>query len=407
MAADAAVPVFFCIRLYLRQKNDMVYDDEAICCCALNRIFGFKPKIALALISAIGSAAGIFRLGSRELENILGKTGVSERMNMKTLDETAKEVDMLSRQGYSFTYISSPDYPALLKECEDPPVWLYIKSRSSPAEIFGNMNGISVVGTRDISDYGKEWCRRIVSALARASPAPAIISGLALGTDIIAHETALENGIPTVAVMATGIDSVYPARHRKTADRIAATEGCALITDYPPGTVPLQINFLRRNRIIAGISSATVLVESKAKGGGMLTARLAFSYSRDVYALPGRADDIRSMGCNMLIRGKIAEPVLSGQALVESIGLKYSGSWMPPDPLSSVQSTYDGKIEADKIGKLSRIVLAIRKQRGVTMDELSHNTGLAYREVLELTALLECDGIIRTDLQQRCYIRLK
>lgn len=386
---------------------DGIYDED-VCCCALNRIFGFKPKIALALISSLGGASEIFRLGGKELDMLLGADSPARRMiSGKTLTESRKELDALYANGFSFTYYGSEDYPVMLKECEDPPVGLYVKSISPPGEVFRKTPALAVVGTRDISDYGKEWCRKITCALCRSEPVPSIVSGLALGTDITAHSSALECGAPTIAVMATGTDTVYPARHREIARRIASTPGCALITDYPPGTPPLQINFLRRNRIIAGLSQATILIESRSKGGGMLTARLAFSYSRDVYALPGRIDDVRSQGCNILIKEKTAETILSEKWLVRSIGLKYREAARKDDPEETLRSVYGDRYGKDRIGTLAEIVLKIRSQRGITVEELASATGLAYKEVLEYTALLETDGIISTDLLQRCYIRLK
>lgn len=386
---------------------ERIYDED-VCSCALNRIFGFKPKIAVALISALGHAADVFRLRRSELDRLLGPfSAEKEKIGPRILSEAASELDGLYAGGYSFTYYNAPEYPALLRECEDPPVGLYIRSISPANEIFNCRPAVAVVGTRDISGYGAEWCRKIAGDISRSVPAPVIVSGLALGTDIIAHNTALEYGAPTIAVMATGIDTVYPARHRHTADRIAGTPGCALITDYPPGTAPLQINFLRRNRIIAGLCSSTILVESKARGGGMLTARLAFSYSRDVYALPGRIDDTRSQGCNILIREKVAEAVISGKSLVESMGFIYSKESRTPVPEEAVILSYGEKYGQDKVGRLARVVLHIRKNRGTTIEEIADSTGYSYKEVLEYAALLESDGIICTDLLQRCYIRVK
>lgn len=382
--------------------------DEDVCCCALNRIFGFKPKVANAMIGHIGSASGIFRLRPHELDSITGAFSPYRALiTEKTLEESARELDSLYSRGYHFLHITSEDYPALLKECDDPPVGLYVRSASSPAGIFSGRPSVSVVGTRDISSYGREWCTRIVSALCRASPAPSVISGLAIGTDVTAHSTALACGAGTIAVMATGIDAVYPARHRKIADEIASSPGCALITDYPPGTSPLRINFLRRNRIIAGLSMATVLIESKAKGGGMLTARLAFSYERDVYALPGRADDRMSQGCNILIKEKVAEPVVSAESLAESIGLRPSGISTCTDPLSAIRKAADGHYSMGIIDILSRIVLMVKNRRGITVDEIASESGITYKKALEYTAMLESDSIIYTDLMQRCYIRLK
>ena len=389
------------------KKMERIYDED-VCCCALNRIFGFRPRVALALISELGSASQVFRLSPKELDCLLGKDVKARQLICRqSLYEAAKELDGLYDKGYSFVFWKQTGYPRLLEECEDPPVALYVDSVSSPEEVFGRETAVAVVGTRDISDYGKEWCRKITGALSRSSPAPSIVSGLAMGTDIIAHTAALDMGATTIAVMATGIDTVYPSRHRAAAKRIASTPGCALVTDYPPGTAPLQINFIRRNRIIAGLSRAVVLIESKEKGGGMLTTRLAFSYSRDVYALPGRIDDVRSRGCNMLIKEKIAESIMSEKKLVESIGLRYREYTGRHDPARTVKDVYGGKYGEDNIGRLSRIVLCIKRNRGITIEEIAESAGMPYKEVLEYTAMLETDGIISTDLMQRCYIRLK
>ena len=181
-----------------------ILHDESVCCCALNRIFGFKPRIALALISSLGSASEVFRLGGTELDSILGKqSSARQAINLRTLEKTARELEQLQSMGCTFIHIGSPHYPALLKECDDPPVWLYMKSASSPEEIFKGGNHVAIVGTRDISPYGREWCQRIAGAISRSCPTPSVVSGLALGTDITAHMTALECGAPTIAVMAT------------------------------------------------------------------------------------------------------------------------------------------------------------------------------------------------------------
>ena len=382
----------------------MKYDDT-ICCCALNRIFGFKPMIALALIEELGSPSAIFELEKKELDRILGpfipqKELISDRM----YDIAADEIYNF-KNNTSFIPWCSPVYPKLLKECQDAPLGLYIKSTSPADSVFTNRQFISIVGTRDISEYGKEWCSKTVDAISRTGNTPTIVSGLALGTDITAHKKALEQGLPTIAVMATGIDSVYPHRHIGTAEEIVQTPGSALITDYPPGTAPLQINFLRRNRIIAGLSGTTILIESKSKGGGMLTARLAFSYSRDVYALPGRADDIRSAGCNILLREKTAEPLISEENLISSLGMKYIPGQSAPDSEQIINSIYSGK--SDRIENLTKLLRSVRRHRGIDIEELAEENGLEYKEALENISILEADGFINRDLMQRCYIRRK
>ena len=265
---------------------------------------------------------------------------------------------------------------------------------------------ISVIGTRDLSPYGKEWCERLVGSLSEVptEERPIIVSGLALGVDICAHTSALKHGLPTIGVMATGPDDIYPNRHRSIGEEICRTPGCALITDYPPGTAPLAIHFLRRNRIIAGLSEATILVESKIKGGGMMTARLADSYNRTVFALPGRVDDTRSQGCNHLIRSRIATPITSVQDFLNELGLKHIGKKKPENENDRIRNLYKGCLSDDKISQMGRILLAIRRERGITVEDIAIQTGIDYARVSQLLGMLETDGIISRDLLQRCFI---
>lgn len=379
--------------------------EEKACLCALNRTFGFEPRIAAALINDLGSAAEVFRLDGKEADRLLGPYSKHKgTIRQQAADEAARELEGLAMKGIQFTGWTLPDYPALLKECADPPVGLYIRSGTSSQELWKPHSRIAVVGTRDISPYGREWCRKIVLALASCPEQPVIVSGLALGTDVCAHAAALESGLTTVGVMATGPEAVYPYRHQAIADRMAATEGCALVTDYPPGTAPLPLHFLRRNRIIAGLCEATILIESRIKGGGMMTARLADSYSRDVYALPGRADDIRSAGCNRLIKDKTAEPVTSVEELIYSLGLSAGKQVKTLPDGERLMQKYGGELPAETVGRMTCLLSAIKKERGITLEDLAAVTGLGYARTAELAGLLESDGEITIDLLQRCHM---
>ena len=191
------------------------------------------------------------------------------------------------------------------------------------------------------------------------------------------------------------------------AERLCSTPGCALVTDYPPGTAPLAIHFLRRNRIIAGLSDATILMESKIKGGGMMTCRLAFSYSRDVYALPGRADDLRSQGCNSLIRNKIAEPLISVEDLTESLGLNRTGVRNRMSLRDAVMSEYGQRMSQEKAELAASLLTCIKEDRGITIEDLSETCGMSYSRTAEMTAMLETDGFISIDLLQRCFIMVE
>ena len=382
--------------------------EEKACLCALNRIFGFKPKIALALISNFGSASEVFSMRDKDIDLVLGPySGYTKELKMASVEKEARELERLADGGISFMGWTEAAYPEALKQCEDAPVGLYIRSRTPVEELFRPRREISIVGTRDISLYGKEWCEKAVKALSQTAEHPRIISGLALGTDICAHKAAVENGLETIAVMATGPEDIYPYRHREFAMKLCETPGCALITDYPPGTAPLAIHFLRRNRIIAGLSEALLLIESKIKGGGMMTSRLAFSYNRDVYALPGRIDDIRSQGCNWLIRSKIAEPIISTDGLIESLGLTPLEACTADNPEYNIRQAYAGRLSEDRIARMASLLLAIRQERGITLESLCLRCGMDYGQVATLTGILEADGFICIDLLQRCSILIR
>lgn len=374
----------------------------------MNRIFGFEPKIGHSIISHLGCASEAFRLSEKEVSLLLGPySKYKGRLNRRALEDAAEELETLSRQDISFTGFTEQDYPELLADCEDAPLGLYVRSRTPAGRLFAPGRRIAVVGTRDISPYGQEWCSRIVNGLGTSPERPAVISGLALGTDICAHREAVASGLPTIAVMATGPDAVYPYRHREFAEELASTEGCALITDYPPGTAPLAIHFLRRNRIIAGLSEATVLVESRIKGGGMMTARLAFSYNREVYALPGRIDDPRSQGCNHLIKEKVAEPFDGVEGLLNGLGIRAGRGGAKVSDMELISEAFGPSADKETLAELKIMVETIRKNRGMNLDDLSVRTGLGYSRTMTLAGMLEMKGIISMDLLQRCTVNVR
>ena len=378
-------------------------DEEKICLCALNMIFGYEPRIATALIDSLGSARAVFSLGKEDLGKILGAyPKYSGAINDRALEQAEKELEEAAREGIYFTGRGEEEYPELLMECEDAPAGIYIKGAAPEKSLAGKRDFVSIVGTRAVSEYGKEWCIRIVEALARSGSRPVIVSGLAYGTDITAHLAALENGLDTIAVMATGADMVYPSGHRQYAKAIAGKPGSALISDYPLHTGAIPLNFIRRNRIIAGLGKATILIESRLRGGGMITVRQAFSYDRDVYALPGRAGEPLSEGCNYLLRSGTAIPVISEKDLVESLGYVFRRE--DSDPGKEAACRYRKTMAGDKVEDIARILLIIKKKRGISLQEITEATGLPYSTVAEIAGLLENDGFIRTDLMQRCSI---
>ena len=385
--------------------GDNIDLDERASLCALNRIFGFEPKIALALIDAFGSGKALFSASEQEISEALGPfSKYKGKIRESAFESAAMELESLKAKGYGFSCLGERGYPPLLAECADSPLGLYFKGESLPEEVFsGDVRKVAVVGTRNITSYGKEWCRRIVEALSTVKDKPLIVSGLAIGVDTVAHKTALDSGLSTVGVMATGIDKVYPVRNKGLADEMSETEGCALVSDYPPGTDAMPLNFIRRNRIIAGICEATILVESKIKGGGMITARLASSYDREVFALPGRVDDPFSQGCNLLIRQNIAEPIGDLSTLSERLGLGKPAKKKEADFLKAVSDKYESEMDEAGLSLIKSIASLVKKRRGISMDEICQEKHLTFSTLSYYVNLLECDGFINVDLLQRCY----
>ncbi len=377
----------------------MNYSDTAVALCALNRHFGYHPTQALSLLEKVSNPVELF-------------DGLHhEDLSPSQLDWARRELDRVEKEGYRFLTLLDEDYPASLALLPDPPIGLYLSGSSSPTEIWGLRPMIGIVGTRDISPYGREWCRKLVEALATTDAQPCIVSGLAYGADGIAHQSALDLGLCTVGVMATGIEHIYPWQHEKLARDMVQRPGCGLVTDYPMETSPTAPNFLRRNRIIAGLCSAVLVVESKSRGGSLMTARYAVEYDREVFALPGRIDDIRSAGCNSLIACEMARIITSPEELIGQLGLGNrvrgaGGSWVSGHTEATFRRALErifGR-EGGDISALITIGMAIREHRGILADELSALTGLPVASVQESIGLLEAHGIVMTDLLRRCSL---
>ena len=377
-------------------------DYETICALALNKIMGYVPRAARTLVARFGSPGAVFSQDSRTLDLTFGPFNQHRPLiNERALEDAEAELHALRERGCRFISMQHPAFPRLLQDCPDAPVGLYVRSESPLEQIRWDENAVAVVGTRDISPYGRRWTAELVRGLGRCTPAPAIVSGLAIGVDFVAHATALDAGLPTIAVIPVGIFDVYPVRHTEIARRIASTPGCALVTDFPPDTPAVPFNFLRRNRIIAGLSRATVLAESKSKGGGTLTARLASSYGREVFAIPGRVDDVRSSGCNRLISEGVAEALTDPGHFGERLGMRGGEAAMPLEKRLEACYAHADPLTAGRVAAIARIV---RARTGITSEEICRELGMEIGDVSAALCLLESDGFIRTDLLGRCCI---
>ena len=265
---------------------------------ALSMIFGIGNMNAKKLIAYIGSVEGIFKEKKQNLEKVpgIGTKLSKEIINSDALNKAEEEIKFTEKNKIEVLFFNDKDYPERLKHCEDSPIIIYQKGKYD----LNKEKILSIVGTRNATITGKENCNKLISSLSESGHKPLIISGLAYGVDICAHKAAIKNNLDTVAVLGHGFSTLYPAAHRKYAKEII--ENGTLLTEFPHNSKLEPSNFVKRNRIIAGISDATIVIESAKKGGSLITAQLANSYSRDVFAYPGRLNDKYSEGCNFLIK---------------------------------------------------------------------------------------------------------
>jgi len=297
-------------------------NNERLYLIALTFVKGVGDVLARHLLQYFGQAEAIFR----EKKNVLEKVpGIGEytaagivATKGEALQRAERELAFVEKNRIRLYTITEEDYPVRLRECPDAPIVFYYRGNAD----LNVKRILSVVGTRRVTDYGKNLTASLLKDLSEIFPDLLIISGLAYGVDVQAHRQALKNGLPTVGVLAHGLDRIYPATHRNVAVEMVKDGG--LMTDFPSETTPDRENFLKRNRLIAGLADATVVVESAEKGGALNTADIAFSYSRDVYTFPGRVDDEHSKGCNRLIQSNKAGLITSAGDLIVALGWETS-----------------------------------------------------------------------------------
>lgn len=290
--------------------------DKSLYQIALTRIKGVGVMHARTLMQAMGSEEAIFRGNIRLLEAVprISRRLIQEIRDPEVLRSAEKELAFVEKNQLQLLFFTDEGYPTRLDACIDAPVLLYAKGNTH----FNHAKTISIVGTRDSTRYGQDFCHSFVKEIASAFPDVQIVSGLAYGIDICAHRAALQSGLSTVAVLAHGLDRIYPRLHRQTA--IEMLENGALLTEFPSETNPDKHNFVKRNRIVAGMSDAVIVIESAKKGGSLITADIANSYFREVFALPGRVDDKRSDGCNRLISDNKALLLQSTENFISQMG---------------------------------------------------------------------------------------
>lgn len=351
---------------------------------ALTMINGVGAMLARHLLQTCGEAEAVFAEKKQSLEKIpgIGSTLAAEIKRPEVLERAHKEVAFIEKNRIACYFLEEKSYPARLKECPDAPLLFYFKGNAD----LDASHIVSIVGTRNATEYGRELTESLVRDLAAAFPDLLVVSGLAYGIDVCGHKSALLNRLPTVGVLAHGLDRIYPAAHRNTAAEMLEKGG--LLTDFPSETQPDRAHFIKRNRIVAGLADVTVVIESAERGGSLITADIAFSYGRDVMSFPGRTTDLHSKGCNELIRQNKAALITSAADLISLM------RWdaLPETPPAPVQA----ELFFPETESNDRLLATIRQRKEIHLNQLARITGLPVHKLSPLLFELEMNGKIKT-----------
>jgi DNA processing protein len=355
---------------------------------ALTLLPGIGPQLTRQLMSYGSSAKNVLLLPPGKLRRIPGVGDATVKIltgpeRGKALAQAEASLRKAEKEGVEILFYTNKRFPARLKLIPDAPVLLYYQGTAD----LNAPKTLALVGTRQATEYGREQTERLIKGVLPHQPL--IISGLAYGIDIMAHRAALQEGLATVGVMATGLDIIYPAVHRKTAEKMREQGG--LLTEFAFGTAPDRYNFPQRNRIIAGLADGTVVVEAAAKGGALITAELALSYDRDVLAVPGNLGSAASEGCNALIKSNkaalYAEPKDLEQLLNWDAALYQSGKFQAPPAYSA------DDFSVEEFALIT--VLATAAGREEQMDNLAWKAQQPIHAVASLLLALEFRGVVR------------
>lgn len=294
--------------------------DPIVYRIAFASLKGINRVLASEILGRVGSERDFFTASDSALASVMGvRSKIFDRVYRDSLlEKAAKEADFIAAHSIIPLYYADEAYPSRLADCEDAPLMLYGTGNCD----LNRSVTIGIVGTRHATPYGLDFTERLVERLAGSlAEPPVVVSGLAFGIDIAAHRAALKHGLPTVAVLAHGLNTIYPAQHRQTAVNMVKSNGM-LLTEFASSDPVHKGNFVARNRIVAGLCDCLVVPESAAKGGALITAGLAAEYNRDVFALPGRISDKYSAGCNRLIASNSAALICSADDLIDAMGLQ-------------------------------------------------------------------------------------
>ncbi|MBR5803344.1 MAG: DNA-processing protein DprA [Bacteroidaceae bacterium] len=360
--------------------------EEVLHCLALQQMPGIGLVSARVLYDVFGNAIDVFT----HKDELIHYTQPTQRKLIKQLENAEvfrraeRELQFAQKNGIEAICIGDRRYPSRLRECPDAPLVLFFKGAAN----LNALRVVSLVGTRKSTDYGRQLCNDFIRDLKALCPEVLIVSGLAYGIDIAAHRAALDNQLPTVGVLAHGLDRIYPSVHRNTA--IEMLEQGGLLTEYMSETNPDRPFFVQRNRIVAGMADATIVVESASKGGALITAGLATDYHRDCFAFPGRINEPYSQGCNALIRDNKAALITSAEDFVKAM------SWdISPNNRQTPQAI-QRQLFLDLTPEEEVLVSVLRPHRdGLQINTLVVEADIPINRASALLFELEMKGVVK------------
>ena len=366
--------------------------SEQVALLALSKVQATQLAVIHSLIEEVGSAKELIE-NAGNIKDIVPEAGprLCELLNDESLIVNAeKEIEFIEKNNIRLICKGNKDYPYRLAECNDAPLVLHGMGNAD----LNAKHIVSIVGTRHASEYGKSVCENFVADLAKFVPGTLIVSGLAYGIDVCAHRAALKAGLPTVGVLAHGLDRIYPTAHRSTAKSMIENGG--LLTEFMSGTNPFPQNFVQRNRIVAGMADATVVIESASKGGSLITASLATGYDRDCFAFPGRINDQYSQGCNELVSRNRAALITSAYDFVEAMNWEMATKKKSAEDLQT-------ELFPDMSPEETAVMTALRENSdGLQVNQMVVQLNTPINKLLPLLFEMEMKGYIKA-VAGGCY----
>lgn len=350
---------------------------------ALLKIEGVGDIVAKKLVNHCGSAENVFQAKANQLKTIdgIGDSLVKKLKDKTVFEKAERELKFIESEKINVLYYQNEKYPERLRHCIDGPVLLFASGDLN----LENRKVISIVGTREITSYGTNFCKKLIEDLAVFNPI--IVSGFAYGVDIVAHQAAVENKLQTIGVLAHGLNQIYPKTHKKYVAKMEENGG--FLTEFWSTSNPEKENFVRRNRIVAGMSEATIVIESADKGGSLITAMMANEYNRDVFAVPGRTSDKLSQGCNTLIKTQRANLMTSAADLIYI--LNWELQTQPHKETKAVQKQLFVDLDHDE----QKIYDYLQKNGKQELDIIALECDFQIFRISTLLLKMELKGVIR------------